>query len=79
MVTTKLRDWLFARQRYQELIPIVFDDDGNPISIPDEHLPVNLPELIDWARANSTRTPSRSRRSDAPPNGPPSISTSATA
>lgn len=49
-VTTKLRDWLFARQRYWgEPIPIVFDEDGNPISIPDEHLPVNLPELIDWA------------------------------
>ena len=49
-VTTKLRDWLFARQRYWgEPIPIVFDEDGNPISIPDELLPVNLPELIDWA------------------------------
>ena len=49
-VTTKLRDWLFARQRYWgEPIPIVFDDDGNPISIPDDQLPLNLPELIDWA------------------------------
>ena len=49
-VTTKLRDWLFARQRYWgEPIPIVFDDDGNPLSLPDEQLPVNLPELIDWA------------------------------
>ncbi len=49
-VTTKLRDWLFARQRYWgEPIPIVFDDDANPIALPDEALPVNLPELIDWA------------------------------
>ncbi len=49
-VTTKLRDWLFARQRYWgEPIPIVFDEDGNARSIPDEMLPVNLPELIDWA------------------------------
>ncbi len=49
-ITTKLRDWLFARQRYWgEPIPIVFDDDGNPLSIPDDQLPLNLPELIDWA------------------------------
>ena len=49
-ITTKLRDWLFARQRYWgEPIPIVFDDDGNARSIPDEMLPVDLPELIDWA------------------------------
>jgi leucyl-tRNA synthetase len=44
-VTTKLRDWLFSRQRYWgEPFPIVYDEDGTPISLPDEMLPVVLPE-----------------------------------
>ncbi len=49
-VTTKLRDWLFARQRYWgEPIPIVFDETGHARAVPEDHLPVALPELIDWA------------------------------
>ncbi len=48
-ITYKLRDWLFARQRYWgEPFPIVFDDDGNPHAVPDNQLPVLLPELADF-------------------------------
>ncbi|RMH82501.1 MAG: leucine--tRNA ligase [Actinomyces sp.] len=49
-VTYKLRDWLFSRQRYWgEPFPIVYDDTGLPIALPEEMLPVELPDLIDWA------------------------------
>ncbi|MEY5152635.1 MAG: leucyl-tRNA synthetase, partial [Actinomycetota bacterium] len=48
-ITYKLRDWLFARQRYWgEPFPIVFDADGNPHAVPDKQLPVLLPELADF-------------------------------
>ena len=49
-VTYKLRDWLFSRQRYWgEPFPIVFDETGLPLAVPESELPVVLPELIDWA------------------------------
>ncbi len=49
-VTYKLRDWLFSRQRYWgEPFPIVFDETGLPLGVPESELPVELPELIDWA------------------------------
>ena len=48
-VTYKLRDWLFARQRYWgEPFPIVYDADDNPIAVPEHLLPVQLPELDDF-------------------------------
>ena len=50
MVTYKLRDWLFSRQRYWgEPFPIIFDETGLALAVPEEHLPVELPELMDWA------------------------------
>ena len=48
-VTYKLRDWLFSRQRYWgEPFPIVYDDNDQPIAVPESALPVTLPELADF-------------------------------
>ena len=49
-VTYKLRDWLFSRQRYWgEPFPIVYDEAGNPIPLPETMLPVELPEVDDYS------------------------------
>ncbi len=48
--TYKLRDWLFSRQRYWgEPFPIVYDAEGNPHAVPDEQLPVELPDVDDYS------------------------------
>jgi leucyl-tRNA synthetase len=45
----RLRDWLFARQRYWgEPFPIVYDETGLPIALPESMLPVTLPPLDDF-------------------------------
>lgn len=49
-VQYKLRDWLFARQRYWgEPFPIVYDESGAPHALPESMLPVRLPEMDDFA------------------------------
>ncbi|WP_404308985.1 leucine--tRNA ligase [Neorhodopirellula lusitana] len=54
-INYKLRDWLFSRQRFWgEPFPILheIDSEGNPTGIkravPDDQLPVTLPELEDF-------------------------------
>ena len=48
-VQYKLRDWLFARQRYWgEPFPIVYDKDGFARALPESMLPVELPEVEDY-------------------------------
>ena len=49
-VEYKLRDWLFARQRYWgEPFPLVYDSDGNAHPLPESMLPVELPDIEDYA------------------------------
>src|SRR5690625_625116 len=45
-VTYRLRDWLFSRQRYWgEPIPIIHWEDGTMTTVPEEELPLTLPEM----------------------------------
>ncbi|MGW5453569.1 leucine--tRNA ligase [Nocardia sp. NPDC003979] len=68
----KLRDWLFARQRYWgEPFPIVYDADGVAHALPESMLPVELPEMEDFAPvtfdpddANSEPSPPLAKATD---------------
>ncbi len=56
-VNYKLREWIFARQRYWgEPIPVVYVDDKMK-SLPDGDLPLVLPELEDYAPSKAGASP----------------------
>ncbi|MCM4083533.1 leucine--tRNA ligase [Paractinoplanes hotanensis] len=49
-VTYRLRDWLFSRQRYWgEPFPILYDEAGLPVALPESMLPLELPEIDDFS------------------------------
>jgi leucyl-tRNA synthetase len=54
-VNYKLRDWLFSRQRYWgEPFPIVHCDAcGGPVALPENRLPLVLPEMADFSPESS--------------------------
>src|SRR5699024_12740514 len=46
-ITYRLRDWLFSRQRYWgEAIPIIHWEDGTMTTVPEDDLPLELPEMV---------------------------------
>ncbi len=49
----RLREWIFARQRYWgEPIPVIHMEDGKDIVLDDKDLPLILPELDDYKGKN---------------------------
>ena len=56
-VSCRMRDWLISRQRYWGCpIPIAYDKEGNPHPIPEDQLPVLIPEVKDYQPDKSGRS-----------------------
>ena len=57
-VNYRLREWIFARQRYWgEPIPVVHFEDGTSRALEDNELPLALPELEDYSPSKTGASP----------------------